>query len=770
MITVGGRQENRSPQASGPMYDLSTEDYKTVSPSTSPATVRTRAASPAVAKRKAPRRASGTTAATIKSNKSNKTNKTGNSNATSKTRSSTVSNKTTTSKKKGPPFPPTHSHASPVASKPPHTSSTHAHRPVPSNPSALTGSMALVAAKPSPAPSVNRKKPITGQRAGLEGRSSPPHQNQLVNAAPKPPSFTGTAAITTTNSNASLAGPQYFTKRNSYATTMQQKKAVMRAPPRPTSMITDSINNNNPNRPPANGEQLPPKSKHPIVQCGSPRASRVGPQRKTKSLPVTSTPTSTALVPRQPNRHNLGAAQQPTRTKSLDLEDLVATESDSSGTSGNPSDSATNNPLRDLYNRTRSMMDDLMGSGNSFNDDLTTTMVPSGDSGGGALPPGSACRSSMKQPRRILNQSSDHQSVGRNSYHRQKSLPPPPPNRGASFVPGLGGGSLHGGSNHSMDFLSPASSVLMRAISDEPPFVDDPAWKKPLRFLRLLPPSPKERPINRRIRILIWTSLVLDCICAFVAIATFTQVTTCCGKPIWSLGGNVDWSTAMTVISYIYVVGIFLEVIPVVRESGIPWNIMNPLFGFLLTFAVFFDNSQAEAISMWIFETVAVICDFLVYKAKRQKRMDKEILLDSINEKLEPFFASNRKGNGTTRTVAMDISFHETAINDMEDETVADHREIKLLRDRRHLRHSLAEDQKYLSYHLLGVVFNTGVIIITLIISVTIASTGGMCVYDNNTPNPFSQNQLGLCSACHGVDGTCEICRSDGTSQCYYPY
>jgi hypothetical protein len=263
---------------------------------------------------------------------------------------------------------------------------------------------------------------------------------------------------------------------------------------------------------------------------------------------------------------------------------------------------------------------------------------------------------------------------------------------------------------------------------------------------------------------------VLDLICAAVAIGTFTEVTTCCGKPIWSLGGGADWSKAMTAISYIYVLGILMEIIPVVRESGVPWNMLNPLFGFLLTFAVFFDDSRAEAISMWILETIAVFFDFLVYRLKRQKHAEKMHRLDEINQKLEPFFASNRKAK-VAKSAGIDVSFHDCDLLAMEEEdgTVADHREIKLLRDRRYVRKWLVEDQKHLTYHLVGVVFNSVLIFITLIFIVCIATTGGMCVHDGNTPNPFSQHQLEMCSSCQGTAGVCEICTA-ATTQCYYPY
>lgn len=767
MKKAGGEIEARKPSApdGGPQAEI-------------PRT-RTRSASPAVTRKKAPRRGSGTTATTNKSNKTSNTNKTYSSNATNRSTSSKTTNKTkssSASKKKGPPLshpplphpplPPT----APPRVQPQHPPSSAAavsngRRPQQSpglqgtRPSGLTtnalvpvATNALVVKRSAPPPSPTLlsssiQGSSTGQRVGMDGRTT----STSSQIAPKPPSFKV--------ANKSLAGPQYMNKRNSHTGFVSQTKPAMRAPQRPNSMVTEG---NRPNHTPSNDQPLPPKTK--ILRGLSQKTNNAVLQKqKTKSLLVKANPgaTSAAIVLRQPD------PRQPPRAKSLDLEDLAATESDSSGGSGNHSNTAVKNPFQGFFARTKSMMEDLMGSGNSFHDEPTTAIVPVNDSGRGQLSSPAARRGSMKNSRRFSNQGSDHLSLATSSHHRRQNLPPPP-NRGTSFVPGLGGSSLHGGSSHSVDFLSSSSTVLSRTIIDEPPFEHDPLWKVFLRYLRLLPPSPKELPINRKIRTYIWVSLVLDLVNAVVAIATFTQVTTCCGKPIWSLGGTADWSTAMTVISYIYIFGIFLEVVPVVRESGIPWNILNPLFGFLLTFAVFFDDSRVEAISMWILESIAVGLDFLVYRLKRQKRMDKEVLLDTINVKLEPFFASNRKASGTKWT-AMDMSFHEAAITAMEEETVADHREIKLLRDRRHLRHSLAEDQRHLNYHLGGVVFNTVLIFITLIFIVAIASTGGMCVIPGTAPNPFSQDQLGICSACQGVAGKCEICTAT-TSQCHYPY
>ena len=57
----------------------------------------------------------------------------------------------------------------------------------------------------------------------------------------------------------------------------------------------------------------------------------------------------------------------------------------------------------------------------------------------------------------------------------------------------------------------------------------------------------------------------------------------------------------------LYLVLIFAEIIPVVRQ-GLPFNVLNPLLGFAITFAMFFDDSVAEALAMWIIEGMFHFC------------------------------------------------------------------------------------------------------------------------------------------------------------------
>jgi hypothetical protein len=105
---------------------------------------------------------------------------------------------------------------------------------------------------------------------------------------------------------------------------------------------------------------------------------------------------------------------------------------------------------------------------------------------------------------------------------------------------------------------------------------NDPLWKKAFRYIRILPPHPQERPERRKIRIVIWAALVLDFVAAVVSLTTYNGVSRCCGTDMFSLlFVNGDWKKAIQIVTYIYMVLIFAEIIPVVRR-GLPFNLLNP--------------------------------------------------------------------------------------------------------------------------------------------------------------------------------------------------
>jgi hypothetical protein len=97
-------------------------------------------------------------------------------------------------------------------------------------------------------------------------------------------------------------------------------------------------------------------------------------------------------------------------------------------------------------------------------------------------------------------------------------------------------------------------------------------------------------------------------------------------------------------------------------------------------------------------------------------------------------------------------------------------REIRLMRKLRVWRQEQEVQVKHLRYLFAGVVFNIGLVVFTLLLITMISKNKGLCVVDMTAPAIFASGQLEKCFDCAGVDGTCEICREDGTSHCYYPY
>ncbi|KAL3915836.1 MAG: hypothetical protein SGILL_005458 [Bacillariaceae sp.] len=183
-----------------------------------------------------------------------------------------------------------------------------------------------------------------------------------------------------------------------------------------------------------------------------------------------------------------------------------------------------------------------------------------------------------------------------------------------SSRPGLSRASSSSGSNLNLSLHSFMTTRSMLSV-DKEFFDDDPEWKKALRWLRLLPPHKDEKPLKKKIRIFTWLVLLFDFIAAMVAVTTYDGATTCCGEPIFSMLINLNWDVFFRVITYLYLILIFAEIVPVVRQ-GLPFNILNPTLGFAITFAMFFDDSVAEAVAMWIIEATAIFFEFLIYRTK----------------------------------------------------------------------------------------------------------------------------------------------------------
>lgn len=423
-----------------------------------------------------------------------------------------------------------------------------------------------------------------------------------------------------------------------------------------------------------------------------------------------------------------------------------------------------------------------------------------------------------------------------------------------SSRPGLSRASSSSGSNLNLSLHSFMTTRSMLSV-DKEFFDDDPEWKKALRWLRLLPPHKDEKPLKKKIRIFTWLVLLFDFIAAMVAVTTYDGATTCCGEPIFSMLINLNWDVFFRVITYLYLILIFAEIVPVVRQ-GLPFNILNPTLGFAITFAMFFDDSVAEAVAMWIIEATAIFFEFLIYRTKarlfreeteRLAKTDSDLAeLNKSRRESKRWLQKNSSHGGSLHGSRHSMPFSTIEEgNSSDDESMSgnsfggndssgdlsewvtelkgekepsgsqhklppslprqvstakvtsprtaktadmlgasghsmasmgsrvplpgERKEMRLLRERRILRQRQQSEARELKIHFIGTCINVGLIVISLILIITIASTGGLCVF-NESVKIFSSDQLKNCNQCVGVTDVCEVCNADGSHQCYYPY
>jgi hypothetical protein len=323
-----------------------------------------------------------------------------------------------------------------------------------------------------------------------------------------------------------------------------------------------------------------------------------------------------------------------------------------------------------------------------------------------------------------------------------------------------------------------ARSVLTADIE----FLDEPKWKQWLRYLRILAPHLDEKPLKKKVRLLTWATLILDFLSGLVSITTYDGVTYCCGEPILNIAGSINWNVAIQVTVYVYLIMVIAEIVPVMQEA-FPFNLVNPFVGFLITFAMFFDDRILEAVVMWTIEFSAVCCEIAIYWLKliafkqRGERLTKaELDIKQIRErrkklKLERVKEETDDDSSSELSSGGENSFHDESDESTERPVDASTvRETRLLRERRILRQAQSIDTRHLRYHFGGVAFNASLVTISIVIIACIARSGGLCIKDFEPPNAFKTGQLEKCFDCEGTSGPCEICRDDGTSHCYYPY
>ena len=331
-------------------------------------------------------------------------------------------------------------------------------------------------------------------------------------------------------------------------------------------------------------------------------------------------------------------------------------------------------------------------------------------------------------------------------------------------------------------FMLGFSTRSQLSIDKTREFEDDTIQQTVLRYFHILPPVRDEKPDMKKIRIYIWCALILDFVAAIVSIATYDGVAECCGVPIYDVVAKVNWNVGIRVLTWIYLTAVFLEVIAVLR-TGIPFNLINPVMGFIIFFAMFFDDRTFEAISMWIIEASAIFFEFLVYRRYASIYQDKQSRLEEVEKELKGVKASKRsirtlKYEGDSSDDSMsDDSFmgdEESSKVSTKDIKKLKMREFRLLRERRQLSQTQKQARIHMRYHFTGSTLNLGLAGVSLLLVIVIAKNKGLCIADFEKPKVFASDQLETCYLCRGAttgSNPCEICDDpDGRIHCYYPY
>lgn len=179
-------------------------------------------------------------------------------------------------------------------------------------------------------------------------------------------------------------------------------------------------------------------------------------------------------------------------------------------------------------------------------------------------------------------------------------------------------------------------------------FEDDPKWKAALRYVRLLPPWKNETGAERKIRIFTWIAMTLDFIAAMVSLVQYSGSALCCEEPIFNVLVEIKWDVLFRCVTVMYMVLIFAEFVPVVR-NGIPFNLVNPAVGFIITFGMFFDDSVSEAVAMWVIEVLAIFFDFLVYRVNARMFFETSFELKQVEEELKALKKNRRAERDQSR-------------------------------------------------------------------------------------------------------------------------
>jgi len=144
--------------------------------------------------------------------------------------------------------------------------------------------------------------------------------------------------------------------------------------------------------------------------------------------------------------------------------------------------------------------------------------------------------------------------------------------------------------------------------------------------------------------------MVLDFIASMVAVVQYDGSTECCGEYVMNMLVKTRWDVVFRVITVLYVCMILAEIVPVIK-NGVPFNVINPAFGFAITAGMFFDDSVIEAVLMWVIEALAIFFEFLVYRVNARIYFETVWKLKQVSEELESLKLKRKRFAGEMMTL-----------------------------------------------------------------------------------------------------------------------
>ena len=252
----------------------------------------------------------------------------------------------------------------------------------------------------------------------------------------------------------------------------------------------------------------------------------------------------------------------------------------------------------------------------------------------------------------------------------------------------------------------------------------DPAWKAPLRALRILSPDPEHETSDEScLRLLYWINFLLDIVVAITFCAT-SSISYCCDVPTLSLFlFDMHWELLVRIFTFVLLAMYILEFFTwwMSRPLHQLISVFGPLMAIFLLYATFMGYRPSTTFFVWTFISLGQFLRACTYrllenkKRRRRRRRD-----DDVDD------------------------------DDDDDDEDAQNNNILLV---------------------IGLNLNTLLCLFMLVLIIFVVVAGGVCITEPNRPTFFTTgDSLDSCPACDGVEGFCEICSADQSFQCHLPF